>query len=94
MSANPVQGNQTFNTKNIATEQIQRLKADTVNASNYIAGIVATAPTGPTGPLNNIPQIGQIVYAATGALGSGAGAGLYVYTGEPRGWLHTNLTNA
>jgi hypothetical protein len=99
MSANPVSGNQTFNTRNVASSEVQRLKADQIQASvvtstSYVAPLVSTAPTGPTGPYNSAPVVGQIVYAATGALGSGAGAGLYIYTGATAGWIHTNLTNA
>jgi hypothetical protein len=99
MSANPVQGNQTFNSRNVASASTQFLKADQIEASvvtssSYVAPLVSSAPTGPTGPYNSAPVVGQIVYAATGALGSGAGAGLYVYTGATAGWIHTNLTNA
>jgi hypothetical protein len=92
MSAQPIYGNQTFNNRNMASAQIQRLKADEVNSSSYIAGIAPTAPTGPTGPLNNIPQVGQIVYAATGPLGGTGQSGIYIYTGLGTGWQHVYTT--
>jgi hypothetical protein len=122
MSAQPIYGNQTFNARNIASSEIQRLKADqvqastvtsstitsnsvvsnsvnatgplgTVTANSYVAVLATTDPTGPTGPNGTVPVLGQIVYAATGAIGSGAAGGLYVYTGAA-GWVHTNLTSA
>jgi hypothetical protein len=93
MSANPAPGNVTFKNRHLADFNIHRIYTDDITAANYFAALVPTAPTGPTGPFNTAPVLGQVVYAATGAIGSGAGGGLYVYTGAA-GWVHSNLTSA
>jgi len=89
----PINGNQYFTQVQNVASQPQRVAADSLQCT-FFGSTLTTAPTGPTGPFNTIPNSGQVVLARTGPVGgagTGATAGMYVYTGGK--WLQVALTD-
>jgi hypothetical protein len=79
----PINGNQTYTTEYETSFVTQRVKADTVVASNLVLGVVAN--TNLTTQYPN-PQLGQFV-----VINEAGTFKLAVYTGPTTGWQGATL---
>lgn len=87
-SPTPVNGNSHYGrVRNLATADLQRVKAGDVQATTISVSLTSVGPTGAVGPYGPEVVPGQIVLASTGPLGPGPLLGFY--TGSK--WVYTSL---